>query len=310
MNKKTIGFVLPIYNEEKNIRILYKELIDEINEIWCNYEMLFINDGSQDNSLSELKEIKARDKNVKIIDLSRNFGHEQAVKAWLDHCHGDYIVIMDTDLQDPPKLIKEMYKKITQGYDIVYAQRETRNDGWFKDTTAKIFYKILQKVTETEIPANTGNYRMFTNQVKQEIKNLNEQWRFIRWLFARVWFKNAVVKFERPKRKHWKTSYPIKKMLRLSIDAMLGFSSLPLKIATFTGVIIGLIGFLLGCYFIRIKIYVDPVRYAAWTTTIITLMLIMFWLIFFFLWIIGEYVAKIFAQSKNRPLYIIKDFHQ
>ncbi len=310
MSKKKIGFILPIYNEEKNIKILYEKLKTEIRKIWCDYELLFINDGSSDDSLKILQDQRRKDEKVKIINFSRNFWHELAVKAWIDYSQWDYIVIMDTDLQDPPELIRQMYQKIIQGYDIVYGQRVTRSDWWFKDNTAKIFYKILQKATETEIPINTGNFRMFTKQVKEEVSKLNEQGRFIRWLFARVWFKTTAIEFERPQRKYGKTAYPLKKMIKLSMDAILGFSSLPLKIATITGLLIGIIGIWLWCYFVRIKIYIDPWRYAAWTTTIITLMLIMFGLLFFFLWIIGEYVAKIFAQSKNRPLYIIKDFHQ
>ena len=308
MSKIKIWFILPIYNEEKNIPLLYNELLKVINKIDCEYELLFIDDKGKDNSLKLLLELQKKDKNVKVIEFSRNFGHEIAVKAWLDNVDGDFIVMMDTDLQDPPEIIEDMYKKVQEWYDIVYARRKKRSDWFFKDKTAYLFYRFINKLSEIDIPKDTGNFRIFTRQVLEEIRKLNEQSRFIRWLFARIGFKQTQFEFERKERIHGDTAYSLWKMINLSLDAIFWFSNLPLRLATIVWFAFSILGFLFAIVFLIIKVY-NPGIYVSWITTIIILLFLIWGIQLIILWIVGEYIGRIYKEEKWRPLYIVRKFY-
>lgn len=300
-----LSFILPIYNEEKNIPILYEELIKVTKKINCDYELMFIDDKWKDNSLQVLLELQKKDKKIKIIEFSRNFGHEMAVKAWLDNVDGDYIIIMDADLQDPPHIITDMYNKILEWYDVVYAKRASRNDGFFKDNLAKAFYRFINKISTTIIPRDTWNYRIFTRDVLQEIKRLNEQSRFIRWFFAWIGFKQWCVTFDRTKRLHWEPAYTFWKSLSLWLDGIFSFSDAPLRLAMLIWTIFAFFAFILWIYFIIQKI-LDPNWLERWIPTIIVSVFFIWGIQLIMLWIIWEYIGRIYKETKNRPLYIIK----
>lgn len=304
-----ITFVLPIHNESQNITILYEKLLEVIDHLqFWDYQMVFINDGSKDDSRLQLLTLYRKDKKLTLIDLSRNFWHEVAVKAWLDHAEGDYVVIMDTDLQDPPHVIIDMWNTLKQWYDIVYAKRKTRKDGFLKDITAKYFYKFINAIASIQIPKDTGNFRIFTKQVLEAVRQCNEQSRFIRWLFAWVWFRQGMVEFDRVKRIHWETSYPLSKMFKLTFDALVSFSDLPLKMATGLGFLFSFLGFISWLFFIVLK-FVNPTMYAFGITTTIILIFVLSGVQLIVLGIMGEYIARIYNESRNRPLYIIKEIY-
>ncbi|MFA5747954.1 MAG: glycosyltransferase family 2 protein [Candidatus Absconditabacterales bacterium] len=306
-----ISFILPIYNEEKNIPILYKELIKVIQKIGCNYELVFIDDKGKDDSLYVLIDLQQKDKNIKIIEFSRNFGHEMAVKAGMDNVDGDYILMMDCDMQDPPKLVEQMYQKICDGYDIVYAKRSKRaaKDGMFKNIATFFFYRMLNKLTNLYIPEDTGNFRIYTKQINDLVKNLNEQSRFLRGLFAWVGYKQASVEYDRGNRLYGDTGYGFWKLLKLALDGVFAFSEKPLKIATWFGFLFSGVGFLLGLFFILMK-FIRPTLYVSGITTVIVLLFIVGGIQLIILGVIGEYIGRIYNETKGRPLYIVKHIYE
>lgn len=305
-----LSFILPIYNEEKNIPILYRELMKVIQKIGCEYELVFVDDKWKDNSLELLISLQQKDKNIKIIEFSRNFWHEMAVKAGIDNVDGDYIVMMDCDMQDPPHLIEEMYQKIRDWYDVVYAKRSkrARKDWLFKNTATFLFYRMLNKLTNLYIPEDTGNFRIYTKQINDLVKNLNEQSRFLRGLFARVWYKQGSVEYDRGERLHWETWYGFWRLLKLALDGVFAFSDKPLKMATRFGFLFSAVWFLLGLFFILMK-FIRPDLYVSGVTTIIVLLLIIWWIQLIIFWVIWEYIGRIYNETKWRPLYIIRHIH-
>lgn len=308
---KKVSFILPIYNEEKNIPILYKELMNVVGKIGCDYELLFIDDKWKDNSLHTLLDLQKQDKKIKIIEFSRNFWHEMAVKAWMDTADGDYIVMMDCDMQDPPYLVEEMYKKIISWYDVVYAKRSKRakKDWMFKNTATFLFYRMLNRLTNLYIPEDTWNFRIYTKQINDLVKNLNEQSRFLRWLFAWVWYKQGSVEYDRGERLHGETWYGFWRLLKLALDGVFSFSDKPLKMATLFWFLFSGVWFLLGLFFVIMK-FVRPDRYVSGITTIIVLLFIIWWIQLIILGVIWEYIGRIYNETKNRPLYIIKKIHE
>ena len=308
---KKLSFILPIYNEEKNIPVLYAELVKVVQKIGCNYEMVFIDDKGKDNSLQVLLNLQNKNKNIKIIEFSRNFWHEMAVKAGIDIVTGDYILMMDCDMQDPPQLVEQMYHKIEEWYDVVYAKRSKRakKDGIFKNTATFMFYRLLNKLTKLYIPEDTWNFRIYTKQINDLIKNLNEQSRFLRWLFAWVGYRQWYVEYDRGNRLHWETWYGFWRLLKLALDWVFAFSDKPLKIATWFGFIFSGIWFLLGLLFVIMK-FITPNRYVSGITTIIVLLFIIWWIQLIILGVIGEYIGRIYNETKWRPLYIIKRIYE
>jgi polyisoprenyl-phosphate glycosyltransferase len=215
-NSIFISIVIPLCNEEVNINELSDRLIRILPLFTTSYEILLINDGSTDATLQKIKELAGQNPCIKYISFSRNFGHQVAVSAGLDHCRGQAVVIMDGDLQDPPELIPEMYKKYKEGYDVVYAKRTRRNgESWFKKATAKLFYRILQRFTSFNIPLDAGDFRLIDRKVVEMLRQMPEQNKFLRGQIAWMGFRQTYVEFERDARRHGKTGYPFKKMLDL-----------------------------------------------------------------------------------------------
>jgi dolichol-phosphate mannosyltransferase len=304
---KTITYVLPIHNESGNINLLHRILDEVLNKKAATYkfEIIYINDGSTDDSLTKLNDIQKKDKRVTVINFTRNFGHQIAVTAGLDHAGGDAVIIMDSDLQDPPNVSLKLIEQWEAGYDVVYAQRRTRQDGWFKKVTASAFYLLLQKLAEIDIPRNTGDFRLIDRRVVDALNQFREHNRFFRGLVSYVGFKQTAVLFDRDKRHAGETSYPLKKMLRFAGDGILSFSVFPLKLMSRIGYTFSALSFLGIIYALVVKV-VDPSTVVPGWTFIIIAILLVGGMQLVMLGILGSYIGRIYTESQNRPLYIIE----
>jgi len=305
---KKISVVVPMYYEEEVAESCYNRLKNTLEKIEnYDYEIIFVNDGSKDKTLGILKEIAAGDKKVKVISFSRNFGHQPAVTAGIKYVTGDAIVIIDADLQDPPELIPEMLKLWEDGNEVIYGKRKKRKgESAFKLLTAKMFYNTLNALSEVDIPKDTGDFRLVDRKVIDVINSLPEHNKFLRGLFSWVGFEQKEFLYERQEREAGKTKYPLKKMLKLASDGIISFSTKPLKILGMIGVFSIILSFFILVYAILSFIFEWNNLTAGWTSLMVT--------ITFFtgvqllsLWIMSEYIARIYDESKDRPQYIIKE---
>ncbi len=304
---KKISLVVPMYYEEKVVNECYKRLTQTLQNIEnYEYEIIFINDGSKDKTLELLEEIAKNDSNVKILSFARNFGHQCAVTAGLKHVSGDVVVIIDADLQDPPELIPKMLKLWEQGNQVIYGKRKTREgESAFKLLTAKMFYKMLNSLSDVEIPKDTGDFRLVDREVVEVINSLPEHNKFLRGLWSWVGFKQIPFEYERKDRFAGETKYPLKKMLKLASDGIISFSTKPLKFVGALGLISILISICIMIYAVISYIFKLNNLTPGWTSLMVA--------ITFFvgvqllsMWIMSEYIARIYDESKNRPQYIIE----
>jgi dolichol-phosphate mannosyltransferase len=299
-----ISIIIPVYNEEKSISELYRRLRETVSQITESYEFIFVNDGSKDNSFGELLKLAEQDQHVFYINFSRNFGHQVAVTAGLDVCKGKAVVIIDGDLQDPPELIADLYKKYKEGYEVVYATRTHRKgEGMFKTFTAKLFYRTMKRLTSINIPLDTGDFRLVDQKVVHYLKQMPEQNKFLRGQIAWLGFKQTRVPFSRDKRKHGKTGYSVGQMFRFALDGITSFSDKPLQFVTTLGFTISTISFIIILYAIYSH-YVLHRTITGWTSLIISSMFIG-GIQLISIGIIGEYINRINKNVINRPLYII-----
>jgi len=298
------SIVTPAYNEEKNIPIMVEKIAAVMSTIDENWELIFINDGSSDRTLKNIKQAVQKDRRIKYIHFSRNFGHQAALTAGLDHASGDAIITMDCDLQDPPEIIPEMIEKWKAGADIVYARRFHREDTFLKKYTALLYYKILDKFSDTEIPRNVGDFRLIDKIVLERLTGMREKSRYLRGMVAWLGFTSDFVEFDRPGRIHGTTFYSWRKMFRLGLDGLLNFSSLPLKAGLFIGFSSIVIGFLFLAYMFGDIIFNNTI-YQLYKFLVVIIFIFM-GIQFISIWIIGEYIGKIYDESRNRPTYIIK----
>ena len=304
---KKISVIIPMYYEEEVAEECYKRMTSVLQNIEnYDYEIICINDGSRDKTLSILENLAIRDKRLKVLSFSRNFGHQCAVTAGLKYVTGDAIVIIDADLQDPPELIPEMLKLWEAGNDVIYGKRKTRDgESVFKLFTAKIFYKTLNALSDVEIPKDTGDFRLVDRKVVDTINSLPEHNKFLRGLFSWVGYKQIPFQYERKERFAGKTKYPLKKMLKLASDGIISFSTKPLKIVGGLGILSIVISFILLIYTLISYLFKLNNLSAGWTS-------LMLGITFFAgvqllsLWIMSEYIARIYDESKNRPQYIIE----
>jgi glycosyltransferase involved in cell wall biosynthesis len=304
--KKSITYIFPIYNEAGNITFLYdamRTLLKTHDEY--HYELVFINDGSTDNSLDLLMVLQKKDKRITIIDFSRNFGHQIAVTAGLDHATGDAVIIMDSDMQDPPQVSFELIKKWESGYDVVYAQRRSRKDTFFKKLTADLFYRTLQKLADIDIPRNTGDFRLMDRHVVEEMKKFKEHNRFLRGMVSFVGFKHTAVQFDRDERHAGETGYPLTKMLKFAADGIFSFSTAPLKFIRNCGFFIAGLAFAGILYAVAMKILRPEVTIEGWTFIVISILFIG-GIQLIMLGVLGSYIGRIYTESQNRPLYIVR----
>ena len=299
---KKVSVVIPMYYEEQVAEECYKrtsKVLKEISDKY-NHEIIFVNDGSKDRTLSILEEIAKKDEHVKIISFSRNFGHQAAVTAGLKYVTGDAIVIIDADLQDPPELIPEMLKKWEEGYEVIYGKRKTREgESAFKLLTAKAFYSTLNKLSDVEIPKDTGDFRLVDRKVVDVINSLPEHNKFLRGLFSWVGFEQCAFEYERKERFAGKTKYPLKKMLKLASDGIISFSTKPLKIVGGLGIISVVISIIILIYSILSFVLKWNNLTAGWTSIMCT-MTFLSGTILISLWMIGEYIARIYDETKRK----------
>ena len=301
-----ISIVVPLYNEEKNIRLMHDRLVSSILKITSNFEIIYVNDGSKDNSFLELLKLSNEDERVKYINFSRNFGHQIAVTAGLDYSKGAVVVIIDGDLQDPPEVIPEMYAKYKEGFEVVYGQRlKRKGDNFFKKITAKYFYRILKKITSINIPLDTGDFRLIDQKIVKDLKNMPEQNKFLRGQIAWLGYRQTSIFFERDERKFGETGYPFSKMLKFALDGITGFSDVPLQFVTKTGIFISFISFLVILYAIFSHFILER-TITGWTSLIISSMFIG-GVQLISVGIIGEYISRINKNVQNRPLYIVSE---
>lgn len=302
---KKITIILPVYNEFDNISPLLLRLSKITRKLKkYSFEYLFIDDGSTDDSYNCLVKYKKKYP-IKIVSFARNFGHQVALSAGIDYAKGDAAIIMDCDLQDPPELIGEMIKQWEKGYEVVYAKRRSRKDTLFKRTTAFYFYRILNKLSSVNIPSDTGDFRLIDKKVIIELRRFAERSRYIRGLVSYVGFKQRYVLFDREKRFAGETKYPLLKMINFALDAIFGFSTIPLKLITTFGFFIAIMSFLGILYAIFMKFFYPELTVSGWTLMMITIFF-MGGVQMIVLGVIGEYVGRIYSETKKRPLYILR----
>jgi len=304
--KVTYSIIAPIYNEIDNIPEMYrrvKEVMDSSKESW---ELILVDDGSTDGSTDKIRELAQSDKTVRPVIFARNFGHQVAITAGWDYARGDAVVIIDADLQDPPEIILELAKKWKEGYEVVYAVRgEREGESWFKKFTAAMFYRIIYSITDVKIPVDTGDFRLMDRKVVDVLKMMKERHRFPRGMSAWVGFKQIGVTYKRAARVAGVTKYPFRKMLKLALNAITGFSYFPLQVATYFGFASA------GVSILAIPV-VAALRLAGshffegQTTTLISV-LFLGGVQLISLGILGEYIGRLYDEAKGRPLYIVRD---
>lgn len=303
-----ISFVFPIYNEAGNIELLHRTMDQVTAGLPEELEFVYVNDGSKDNSLELLMQLAQRDPRVVVVDLSRNHGHQLAVTAGLDTVRGDAVVIMDSDMQDPPEVALELIAKWREGYDVVYAQRRSRQDTGFKKFTAKWFYRTLNALSEVEIPQDTGDFRLVSRKALDHIRRYREHDRFLRGMFAHAGFRQVAVPFDRHARHAGETGYPLKKMIRLASDGIIGFSSKPLALISQVGGTFAVVAFLGVLYALIVRLFFPEQAVPGWTFIVISILFVG-GMQLILMGIIGNYVGRIYTEVKGRPLYGIQEIY-
>ncbi len=297
--------VAPVFNEEETLPHFYDRVMAAMERLGEPFELVLINDGSRDGSFRAMRALHERDPRVRVVDFSRNFGHQIAISAGLDHARGQAVIIIDSDLQDPPEVILELIARWHDGAEVVYAQRATRHgETRFKLLTAAIFYRLIARITSVDIPRDTGDFRLLDRRVVDALVAMREHHRFMRGLSVWVGFRQEAVRYERHERFAGTTKYPLSKMIRFSLDAITSFSHLPLQLATSVGFAlagISLLGILVAAI---VRLFVPGAIIGQATTLIIVLLLGGIQLIF--LGVIGEYLGRIYDEVRARPLYIVR----
>jgi glycosyltransferase involved in cell wall biosynthesis len=304
-NSPTISIVCPCYNEERVIGIFLETITPILKKTTLNYEIIFINDGSRDSTLSVIMSAKERYSHIRVINFARNFGKESALTAGLDFSLGEVVIPIDVDLQDPPELILEFLEKWREGYDVVLAKRINRDsDGFFKRKSAELFYRLHNKISHIAIPNNVGDYRLMSRRVVEAIKLLPENQRFMKGIFAWVGYKSATIEYTRESRVAGETSFNGWKLWNFALDGITSFSTVPLRIWLYIGMSISLLSFIFGAtIIIKTLIYgVDLPGYAS----MLTIILFLGGIQLMGIGILGEYLGRIYNESKNRPIYIIE----
>ena len=304
---KKISVVIPMYYEEEVAEQCYKRMSEVLSNIEnYDYELICINDGSKDKTLEILENIAQNDKKVKVISFARNFGHQCAVTAGLKEVTGDAVVIIDADLQDPPELIPQMLKLWEQGNEVVYGKRKTRDgESKFKLLTAKMFYKTLKALSDVDIPKDTGDFRLVDRKIVDQMNQLPEHNKFLRGLWSWLGYKQYAFEYERKERFAGKTKYPLKKMLKLASDGIIGFSTKPLKIVGVLGIVSIIISLIILIYSLLSFIFNWGNLTSGWTSIMVAITLFS-GVQLLSLWIMSEYIGRIYDETKQRPQYIVE----
>ena len=301
----TFSIVVPVFNELENIPELYRRLratLDSVGETW---ELVLVDDGSTDGSTERIRELAAKDKRVRPVIFARNFGHQVAITAGWDYARGDAVVIMDADLQDPPEVILELIARWREGYEVVYAVRaEREGESWFKKATASLFYRLIYRITDVKIPLDSGDFRLLDRKVVEVLKTMRERHRFPRGMAAWVGFRQIGVAYKRAVRYSGETKYPFKKMFRLALNAITGFSYFPLQLATYFGFLSAGISIVAIPVVIVMRLTGSQAFLGQASTLIAVLFLGGVQLIS--LGVLGEYIGRLYDEAKGRPLYIVR----
>lgn len=301
-----ISVVVPLFNEEEVLEASYRRLTAVMQSLGEDYELIFVNDGSYDNTSVIATKLAYTDKAVRLLSFSRNFGHQIAITAGMDYAKGDAIVIIDADLQDPPELIPKMVEKWHEGYEVVYGKRIKREgETFFKKATAKLYYRFLRSMTQVNIPVDTGDFRLIDRKVCEAMKCIGEKNRYVRGLVSWVGFRQFPLEYVREERFAGKTKYPFRKMLRLAFDGIASFSDKPLKISAGLGFFLSLISFLY-LFVVLIEKILGFSMTPGWAS-LIAVQLFFNGIMLIILGIIGTYIGRIYEESKARPLYIIRE---
>jgi dolichol-phosphate mannosyltransferase len=308
MTRPKLSLVIPVYNEEQTLPELDRRLrgfLQALTSIGESWEVVFVEDGSKDRSRELLCEMANREPRFRVIAFSRNFGHQLAITAGVDRAEGEAVVVMDADLQDPPELVAEMLERFAAGFDVVYAVRNKRKgETWFKLLTAAMFYRLLRAVTGVQIPLDAGDFRLMSRGVVLTLRALRERHRFVRGMVAWVGFRQTAIYYEREARFAGETKYPLRKMLQFAIDGITSFSILPLRAATWLGVLAGVAAVAIGVWAVVAKLF-GTGTVPGWTTIMFAValgssaQLLM-------TGVLGEYVGRIYEEVKRRPLYIVE----
>lgn len=309
-NKKLVTILVPAYNEEAVLSMLYDRLkaLMDANTAY-NFEVLLVNDGSKDKTFSIMQELRAKDKRINYLSLSRNFGKETAMIAGLDYAKGDCVIIIDADLQDPPELIPEMLKYWEQGYDDVYAKRKSRKgETWLKKFTSKMYYKVLQSMTKVEIQKDTGDFRLLDRRCVEALKQIRESQRYTKGLFSWIGYNKKEILYDRDPRAAGQTKWNYKKLVDLSIDGITSFTTSPLRWSAILGILVSLAGFIYMLVII-IKTLINGVEVPGYASTMVVI-LFLGGIQLIFLGVIGEYLGRAFYETKGRPLYFIERYNE
>nr|BBH87941.1 glycosyl transferase [Thermosporothrix sp. COM3] len=301
----TFSVVAPVFNEEETLPVFYTQITRVMEEVGEPFELVFVNDGSRDRSYQVLRELHQQDKRVHVLDFSRNFGHQMAISAGLEYAHGEAVIIIDSDLQDPPQVIPRLIERWRNGAEVVYAQRTTRKgETPVKLLTASLFYRVLALLTDVSIPRDTGDFRLLDRRVVRQLVSMREHHRFMRGLSAWVGFRQEAVLYERKERFAGSSHYSMRKMLRLSFDAITSFSYVPLRLASVIGGIVLLLGLLglmgIALFYLFTHSFGLLEMALAATTFLAGLQML-------FLGLIGEYLGRMYDELRGRPLYIVRE---
>ncbi len=302
--EKTISYVLPVYNEQDNIAAFHAALVEATAaRTDCTFEFVYVDDGSRDDSLPRLLALRAADDRVTVLSLSRNFGHQVAVTAGLDAClHATAVIVMDTDLQDPPRVSIEMIDLWESGVDVVYAQRRSRRDPAFKRASAYGFYWLLDRMASIEIPRNVGDFRLMDRKVVAEVSRYREHDRFLRGIVAHVGFRQEALLFDRDERHAGKTGYALRTMIALAASGLFGFSTAPLRWISKLGFVISGISVLLACYVAGVRLFFPEQSVPGWAFLGVGMFLLS-GLQLIMMGVIGTYLGRVYVETQDRPLY-------
>lgn len=307
---QTVQFsiVVPAYNEQEVLPEFHRRLCGVLAALAGDSEIIYVNDGSRDNTLGVLQELRRHDSRVSIIDLSRNFGKELALTAGLDYASGLATVVIDADLQDPPELIPALVEQWHAGYEVVYAKRTERSgETWVKKLTAKLFYRVIRRVSEVEIPEDSGDFRLLSRRALDALKQLREQHRFMKGLFAWIGYSQKAVLYRRDARFAGTTKWNYWKLWTFALEGITSFTTAPLKIATYVGVLAALLAFMFAIFIVyKTLAYGDPVRGYP---SLMVIVLFLGGIQLVALGVIGEYLGRMFTETKHRPLYLVKDLY-
>lgn len=305
LQKPKFSVIAPVFNEVDGLGEFYKILKSVMDAVGEEWELLLVDDGSTDGSREMVLDLAVKDNHIVPLIFTRNFGHQIAVTAGMDHAQGDAVIIIDSDLQDPPQIIPELIAKWKEGYEVVYAvRREREGETWFKRTSATTFYRLIDRITDVRIPLDTGDFRLLDREVLTVMNSMREKQRFLRGMSAWVGFNQIGVVYDRKSRFAGKSKYPFKKMLKLALNAITGFSTLPLQLAEYAG---GILLVLSGIYAIIAIIYaIIQKPFLPGQALTVFLLLFLGGLLSLFMGIIGEYISRIYDEAKGRPLYILR----